>query len=163
MSNFGYGCIVGPWYSQADEFYRRQLLVSKEDGLAAVGTAPISDPPQGNQRATFYLYSRQNGLWPQPVSGHDPHTEDGWFNPYCPIRNVTARYPPTMLIHGTADTDVPYSLSKDMDARLGKTGVAHEFIRVEGAEHGLAGAKPGGSIAGSRARRRVRKSTHGLS
>jgi dipeptidyl aminopeptidase/acylaminoacyl peptidase len=47
-----------------------------------------------------------------------------------------------MLIHGTADTDVPYSLSKDMDARLGKTGVAHEFIRVEGAEHGLAGAKP---------------------
>jgi pimeloyl-ACP methyl ester carboxylesterase len=79
---------------------------------------------------------------PQQVSGHDPHPEDKWFKPYCPIRNVTAKYPPTMLIHGTADTDVPYLLSKDMAATLGKAGVAHEFITVEGAEHGLAGAKP---------------------
>ena len=142
VSYFGFGDIVGPWHAQPNQFYGRQPLVSKEEAFAAVGTTPISDPPQGNQRATFYLYSRQNGLWPQPVSGHDPYTEDGWFNHYCPIRNVTARYPPTMLIHGTADTDVPYSLSKDMDAALGRIGVAHEFITVDGAEHRLAGAKP---------------------
>ena len=142
VSYFGYGDIVGPWYSQPDEFYRRQPLVSKEDALAAVGTAPICEPPQGNQRDKFYLYCRQNGLWPMQVSGHDPRTEDQWFKPYCPIRNVTARYPPTMLIHGTADTDVPYSLSKDMDARLGEAGLTHEFITVDGAGHGLAGAKP---------------------
>jgi len=142
VSYFGYGDIVGPWYSQPDEFYRRQPLVSQEDALEAVGTAPVSDPPQGNQRGKFYLYCRQNGLWPQQVSGHDPHTEGKWFKPYCPIRNVTAKYPPTMLIHGTADTDVPYSLSQDMDAKLGKAGVVHEFITVEGAGHGLAGAKP---------------------
>jgi acetyl esterase/lipase len=142
VSYFGYGDIVGPWYSQPDEFYRRQPLVSKENAFAAVGTAPVSDPPQANRRDTFYLYCRQNGLWPMQVSGHDPHTEDKWFTPYCPIRNVTGKYPPTMLIHGTADTDVPYYLSKDMDARLGKAGVVHELITVEGAGHGLAGAKP---------------------
>jgi acetyl esterase/lipase len=142
VSYFGYGDIVGPWYSQPDEFSRRQPLVSKEDALAAVGAAPVSEPPQGNQRDTFYLYCRQNGLWPLQVSGHDPHTEDKWFTPYCPIRDVTAKYPPTMLIHGSADTDVPYSLSKDMDAKLGKAGTVHEFITVEGAGHGLAGAKP---------------------
>ena len=113
----------------------------EEDAIAAVGTAPISDPPQGNQRDKFYLYCRQNGLWPMQVSGHDPHAEDEWFTPYCPIRNVTATYPPTMLIHGTADTDVPYSLSKDK-RRLGKAGVVHEFITVDGAEHRLAGAMP---------------------
>jgi acetyl esterase/lipase len=142
VSYFGYGDIVGPWYSQPDEFYRRQPLVSKEDAVAVVGTAPISEPPQGNQRDKFYLYCRQNGLWPTLVTGHDPHTEGEWFTPYCPIRNVTANYPPTMLIHGTADTDVPYSLSKDMDGKLSKAGVAHEFITVDGAEHRLAGAKP---------------------
>ena len=142
VSYFGYGDIAGPWYSQPDEFYRRQPLVSKEEALAAVGTAPISDPPQGNQRDKFYLYCRQNGLWPTLVTGHDPQTEDRWFTPYCPIRNVTAKYPPTMLIHGTADTDVPYSLSKEMDATLDKAGVTHEFITVDGAEHRLAGAKP---------------------
>jgi dipeptidyl aminopeptidase/acylaminoacyl peptidase len=47
-----------------------------------------------------------------------------------------------MLIHGTADIDVPYSLSKEMDATLDKAGVTHEFITVDGAEHRLAGAKP---------------------
>jgi dipeptidyl aminopeptidase/acylaminoacyl peptidase len=47
-----------------------------------------------------------------------------------------------MLIHGTADTDVPYSLSTEMDATLDKAGVTHEFITVDGAEHRLAGAKP---------------------
>ena len=142
VSYFGYGDIVGPWYSQPDEFYRKQPLVTKEQALATVGTAPISDPPQGNQRGEFYLYCRQNGLWPVEVSGHDPRTEDKWFEAYCPIRNVTAKYPPTMLIHGTADTDVPYSLSKDMDAKLGKAGVVRDFITVEGAGHGLAGATP---------------------
>jgi len=54
-------------------------------------------------------------LWTTQATGRDLQTEDKWFNPYCPIRNVTSKYPPTMLIHGTADTDVPYSLSKDMD------------------------------------------------
>jgi acetyl esterase/lipase len=142
VSYFGYGDIVGPWNSQPDEFSRRLALVSKEDALAAVGTAPISDPPEGNHRDRFNLYCRQNGLWPTLVTGHDPRTESEWFKLYCPIRNVTTHYAPTMLIHGTADTDVPYSLSKDMDETLGKIGVAHEFITVDGAEHRLAGAKP---------------------
>jgi acetyl esterase/lipase len=142
VSYFGYGDIVGPWYSRPDEFYRREPLVSKEDAFAAVGTAPISDPPQGNQRDRFYVYCRQNGLWTRQATGRDPQTNDKWFNSYCPIRNITAKYPPTILIHGTADTDVPYTLSKDMDAMLGKAGVVHEFITVDGAEHRLAGATP---------------------
>jgi acetyl esterase/lipase len=142
VSYFGYGDIAGPRYSQPDEFSRRQPLVSKEDALAAVGTAPISDPSQGTQRDKFYSYCRQNGLWPKLVTGHDQQTEDRWFTPYCPIRNVTAKYPPTMLIHGTADTDVPYSLSKEMDATLDKAGVTHELITVDGAGHRLAGANP---------------------
>ena len=55
---------------------------------------------------------------------------------------MTAKYPPTFLIHGTEDTDVPYAESKNMAARLAEAGVAHEFITVSGAGHGLSGAKP---------------------
>jgi len=142
VSYFGYGDLIGPWYSEPSEFYRRQPLVSKEEAYAAVGSAAVSDPPQDNQRARFYLYCRQNGLWPKEVTGHDPHTDRKWFDRYCPVRNVTARYPPTILIHGTNDTDVPYSLSQDMDAKLSQAGVEHEFITVQGAGHGLSGAKP---------------------
>jgi acetyl esterase/lipase len=142
VSYFGFSDIIGPWHSQPDAFYRRLRLVSKEDAFATVGTTPISDPPQGNHRDRFNLYCRQNGLWPTLVTGHNPHTEAEWFTPYCPIRNVTSIYPPTILIHGTADTDVPYALSKDMNATLGRAGVVHDFITVDGAEHRLAGAKP---------------------
>jgi acetyl esterase/lipase len=142
VSYYGYGDIIGPWYSEPDEFYRRQPLVSKEDAYAAVGSKALSEPPRGSQRGKFYLYCRQNGLWPKEVAGHDPHTDAKWFDRYCPIRNITAKYPPTILIHGTNDTDVPYSLSQDMDAKLSQAGVEHEFITVPGAGHGLSGAKP---------------------
>ena len=78
--------------------------------------------PTSKQRGRFYLYCRQQGIWPKEVAGHDPDTENEWFNAYCPIRNVSRGYPPTLLIHGTDDTDVPYRQSKDMagEARRGR-------------------------------------------
>lgn len=141
VSYFGYGDIDGDWLTQPSEFYRKQPLVSRETAVAAVGTAIISEPPAGN-RGNFYLMCRQQGTWPVEVSGHDPRKEPRWFDPYCPIRNVTRVYPPTLLIHGTADTDVPYEESKTMDAKLKEAGVEHAFITVPGAGHGLAGARP---------------------
>ena len=53
------------------------------------------------------------------------------------MRNVTPDYPPILMIHGTADTDVPYQESADMAVELKKHGVPHELITVEGGGHGL--------------------------
>src|SRR5438552_2612108 len=64
-------------------------------------------------RTRFYLYCRQNGVWTKEVTGLEP-TDTKKLDPYCPVRNVTADYPPTMLVHGTTDTDVPYELSANM-------------------------------------------------
>jgi dipeptidyl aminopeptidase/acylaminoacyl peptidase len=47
-----------------------------------------------------------------------------------------------MLIHGTADTDVPYEESRKMSDKLAQAGVKHELVTVEGAGHGLSGARP---------------------
>ena len=137
VSYWGYGDIVGPWYSRPDPFYLKQPAVSREEALASVGSVPVSEPPPGNRRGRFYLYCRQQGLWPREVAGHDPHTEDAWFTPYCPIRNVTREYPATMLVHGTADTDVPYEQSKTMAERLGLAGVEHRLVTGPGGGHGL--------------------------
>jgi acetyl esterase/lipase len=142
VSYFGYGDITTPWYSQPDAFYRRQPLVPKEEAYRTVTDRVLSEQPAPNRRGRFYLYCRQNGIWPNEVAGHDPHTEAKWFDPYCPIRKVTAKYPPTFLIHGTEDTDVPYAESKNMAARLKECGVEHELVTVTGAGHGLSGAKP---------------------
>jgi len=142
VSYYGYGDITTPWYSKPDAFYRRQPLVPKDEAYRSVSSRALSEPPVPNQRGRFYLYCRQNGIWPNEVAGHDPHAEPTWFGPYCPIRNVTAEYPPTLLIHGTADTDVPYAESRNMAARLAESNVRHEFITVQGTGHGLVGAKP---------------------
>jgi acetyl esterase/lipase len=136
-SYWGYGDIAGAWYSRPDAFYRRQPLVSEADARRAVGTTEVAEPPRGNQRSRFYLYCRQNGLWPKEVTGHDPDTEPKAFDAFCPVRNVSSKYPPTLLIHGTKDTDVPYEQSMLMDEELTRHRVAHGFTSVPGGGHGL--------------------------
>jgi acetyl esterase/lipase len=140
VSFWGYGDIAGPWYSRPDPFYCRQPLVPKDEAYQAVGGAVLSDSSGKNNRGRFYLYCRQNGLWPKEVAGHDPDTEPHAFDPFCPIRNVDDRYPPTLLVHGTNDTDVPYAQSQEMDKELARRGIEHELITVPGAGHGLSGA-----------------------
>lgn len=137
VSFYGYGDISGSWYSQADEYYCRQPLVSKEEAFSVVGNKAISSSSEQNNRWPFYLYCRQNGLWPEEVTGHDPKTENEFFVPFCPIQNVTKDYPPTVLLHGDMDTDVPYEQSEMMAKELARVGVDHELITIPGGGHGF--------------------------
>jgi acetyl esterase/lipase len=142
LSLWGYGDLVGDWYSRPSLHPRhQQVKLAREQAFAQVSGPPISDSRerQGDGGA-FYQHCRQHGIWPQEVAGWDPHTQTDRFVPFMPLRNVTPDYPPTVLIHGTKDTDVPYEQSTLMAAELKKQGVEHEFITVPDAEHGLAGA-----------------------
>jgi acetyl esterase/lipase len=142
VSFWGYGDIAGPWYSRPDPYYAKMPAVPKEEAYQAVGGPVISESVGKNNRSRFYLYCRQQGLWPKEVAGLDPDKAPRAFDPFCPVRNVTAEYSPTLLIHGTRDTDVPYEQSSQMAKELGRKGVAHELMTVKDAGHGLAGAKP---------------------
>jgi acetyl esterase/lipase len=142
VSFWGYGDIAGEWYSRPDPFYSKQPAVPKEEAYAAVGGPVISESSGKNYRHRYYLYCRQNGLWPKEVAGLDPDKDPRAFDQYCPVRNVTAQYPPTLLIHGTKDTDVPYEQSEMMAKELDGNKVKHELMTVQDAGHGLAGAKP---------------------
>jgi acetyl esterase/lipase len=140
VSFWGYGDLIADWYTKPSEFYRQQPLVSEADALAGFGDKPVSDGSvNAKQRGKFYLYCRQNGLWTKLVTGFDPKTQADRILPYEPARNVTSEYPPTMLIHGTVDTDVPYEQSVQMAEEFQKHGVEHELITVPGAGHGLSG------------------------
>jgi acetyl esterase/lipase len=137
VSFYGYGDIVGPWYSQPDPHYLQQPLVSRERALSVVGHEVISGTPTPHDREDFYLYCRQQGLWPNEVAGHDPAKEPDFFLPYCPVRNVDPSYPPTLLLHGDRDTDVPYQQSVIMREKLAESGVPHELVTIPGGEHGF--------------------------
>jgi len=128
VSFWGYGDIAGSWYSKPDAFYREKQLVTKEEAEKSA--------------SMLYLYCRQQGLWPKVLTGHDPETEPRVFDPFCPERNVTPEYPPTMLIHGTKDTDVPYEQSVQMDKELAAKGVTHEFLTIPEGGHGFDRRQP---------------------
>ena len=139
---YGYGNISGPWYAEPDPFYNRQPKVSKEQAYRVVGDTAVSGTYTGavdRERGKFYLYCRQQGLWPQEVSGHDP-SDLAWYAPYEPLRNVTPEYPPTLFLHGQKDTDVPYEQSVRMAEALTRSGVDHEFITDPDWGHGFDGA-----------------------
>jgi acetyl esterase/lipase len=137
VSFYGYGDIGANWYSGPDPFYSRQPAVSKEAAYAAVGTKPLSGAPGENDRGRFYLYTRQQGLWPNLVAGLDPRTQARALDAFCPLRNVTKDYPPTLLLHGTADTDVPYAQSEMMAAELARHGVERELLTIPNGGHGF--------------------------
>jgi acetyl esterase/lipase len=124
ISFWGYGDITAPWYSQPDEFYRQQPLVTSEEAEREKGMK-------------LYLYCRQQGRWPLVLTGLDPIKDSKAFDPFCPVRNVTEKYPATLLIHGTKDTDVPYSQSVQMAEALKAARVEHELITIADGGHGF--------------------------
>jgi acetyl esterase/lipase len=144
VSYWGYGDVDGAWYSQPSLHYRSSVpLVSKEDALKGISPTVLTETQGGNEmqkaRQQLYLYLRQNGLWTQVVTGFDPKTEKKKLDPYCPVRNITANYPPILMIHGTNDQDVPCQESLDMAEQLKQKGVRYELIAVPGAGHMLSG------------------------
>jgi acetyl esterase/lipase len=139
VSFYGYGDITGTWYGRPDPFYLKEPAVSKEKADQAVGRKVVSESSNEDQdqRWLFYLYCRQQGLWPKEVAGHDPDFEPRAFDPFCPERNVSKDYPPTLLLHGDKDTDVPFEQSEQMAKQLRRHGVEYELIRIAEGPHGF--------------------------
>lgn len=141
VSFWGYGDLIGDWYSKPSAHARHnRSRISEDAAYAQVKGLPISDSRdrKGNG-GLFYNFCRQRGIWPKEVTGWSPDAEPEKFYPYMAVRNVTAEYPPTMLIHGTNDTDVPYEQSTMMATELRKHSVDHKLVSIPDGEHGLGG------------------------
>jgi acetyl esterase/lipase len=135
VSFYGYGDITGPWQTQPVRLPSGQKPVGKEQAYAAVGTIPLAGTNFAHQRFTFYAYSRQQGIWPNVVTAMDPAQRPADFRRYCPILNIDSRYPPTLLLHGDADKDVPFAQSEAMQKELAGKGVKSELIRIKDGGH----------------------------
>lgn len=140
VSFYGYGDLSGSWYAEPDSFYCARPEISKKTAYQYVGDSILSQAmprtPDYN-RANFYLYCRQRGLWPLLVCGKDPHRSKEWFRQYESVRNISGSYPPTLLLHGEKDTDVPFSQSVKFAEELRTKGVPVHFITHDDWGHGF--------------------------
>lgn len=146
-SFWGYGDITAPWEAEPSAYYRQMDLVTLDEAQASLSGPPVQDPALGVDRSCFYLYCRQQGAWLAEVTARDPVADAAWFDRYCPIRQLGANFPPTVLVHGEVDNDVPHSESAKLAARLGELAVPHRFISLPGVGHGFAGAQVEDAVA----------------
>ena len=135
VSIAGYGRVTSDEFTAPSPYYVKEHgPVDEQNARQTIGEGTISESGPNDSiqrflgRGLFYLFCRQQGIWLSEVSGHDPGDQD-WFADYQPIRNVSAEYPPTMLLHGEPDTDVLIEQSVLMQQEFIRHGVAHEFVR----------------------------------
>ncbi len=53
------------------------------------------------------------------------------------IYNIKADYPPTLMLHGDKDTDVPYEQSVQMAAALEQQGIPNQLVTMPVMGHGF--------------------------
>lgn len=134
VSMAGYGKLTHAEFENPSSYYVHNHAMANElEARSAVGEKALSESSPNDSmhrylgRGLFYLYCRQQGIWLHEVSGRHPSDQE-WFARYEPIRNITAAYPPTLLLHGETDTDVPYDQSILMQRELERHGVVHELV-----------------------------------
>ena len=143
VSFWGYGDLIGDWYSQPSPHQRHQTDSSFDVVIKQVDGPPIaSEGDRDGDGGICYRYCRKHGIWPQQVSTWDPHKTSEKCYPSLPLNNLTAEYPPSLLLHGTKDTDVPYQQLVLMAAGLRTLNIEHQLISITGGEHGLGGGDP---------------------
>jgi acetyl esterase/lipase len=133
ISFYGYGDISGAWATGPNQPYRELGLISEEAARQNIGTE-VTSQSSVQERLPYYLYCRQQGTWAREIVGHD---FDDRLSDYCPVHAISPDYPPTLLLHGDEDIDVPVFESLGLAEQLSGADVAHQKIILPGYGHGF--------------------------
>lgn len=133
VSFYGYGDILGKWYSEPSEFYCERPIVKLAEAEESLSDSEVSDGSW--ERFNYYLWCRQHGTWVETVTGFDRERDSELLRKYNPIDNISKKYPPTLFLHGDKDTDVPYEQSLMMHRALREFGIETDLVTIHGADH----------------------------
>lgn len=134
VSFYGYGTVLGSWYTQPSRHFNTMTKVPEQLIEQLIQKESIDHAPI-ETRYGIYLYCRQKGKWLDYVAGLDPIMYGDRLKPFCPIENIDKNFPATLLLHGDADKDVPYEESVQMNEALQSKGNLSELITIKGGEH----------------------------
>lgn len=101
-------------------------------GVSLEGQSGPTGPNFDDPRQAFALTQIANGRVMDTVfpSRH--------WQKVDPVLNVNSQFPPTVIVHGLADTMVPISLSRRMLQELQSHGVRSDMVEIPGEEHTFA-------------------------
>ena len=138
VSVSGYGDILGEWARQP-YFYEKTVVESPPVNLQNYfGKPPItSNVGQEKKRAHIRQYLRLTGAWPEWVCGIDPNKNSALFKSLSPLYNLSPDFPPTLLVHGEEDTNVPSEQSVQLAEELARQGVSHKLMVIPKGVHGF--------------------------
>ncbi|WP_047984223.1 alpha/beta hydrolase [Ornithinibacillus californiensis] len=134
VSLYGYGDITGDWYLKPSAYFLQKPKVPKDLAYKLLSSQPLSEGPI-ERRYAIYLYCRQQGAWLQEATGLNPYMQKNEIQSLCPFYQAGTDYPPTLLLHGDSDTDVPYEESVKMNEKLKENSVESELITIKGGDH----------------------------
>lgn len=129
VSFYGYGDITADWLSSPSTHYLRQPAVGRAEALQAIGGEAIAQA-EAAARLPFYVHCRQSGTWAGMVCGSGANPSD-----FSPALHIPGDHPPTFLLHGETDSDVPSSQSVQMASALAAQGIEHSLLILPGLGH----------------------------
>ena len=127
----GYGDLSARWYYEPSEFFKAYKNVD----YVAEKIQRGDSFPTLEDRIDLYVYLRQKGLWPEHVLGKNKFVTEA--QKLSPIPHLSPKFPRTVLVHGSSDSDVPVSASEEMAAALAEHKVPHKLIILPGLDHDL--------------------------
>ncbi|MFK9089924.1 alpha/beta hydrolase [Bacillus salipaludis] len=131
VSFYGYGDILGDWYQMPSPYFSKMTAVPEALAHQLIQQKTISEAPI-ERRFAIYLFCRQKGKWIDYVTNADSAKT---LIEYCPVESIDAHYPPTMLLHGDMDEDVPFEQSLQMSEALTKAGIYNKLITIPNGIH----------------------------
>ncbi|GEN83748.1 esterase [Sporosarcina luteola] len=134
VSFYGYGDITGDWAIKPSPHYSNMTNVPRELAKMLVSKDIISVGPI-EKRYAIYMHARQHGVWIEELTGLIPVLEKEELSKYSPLFNIHPDFPPTLLLHGTEDEDVPYERAVLLAENLKENGIPSKLITIPEGKH----------------------------
>lgn len=129
ISFYGYGTIDQPWAITPSSYYNTKNKVPYSLVEHLQSNIPLTSC-SAEERYALYLYGRQTGKWIDLISLSE--TDRKINSPYY---HLHTNFPPTILLHGTNDQDVPYNESEAIYTKLKELNIPTRLVTIPNGKH----------------------------